>query len=113
MINQKLALSMLMNNQTIYYRLLKRFYDKYKDYPDILKKLFYNNDINFYKTVHDVKGISLNLGASKLFELSDLINNLYVQKQEIEEKIVDNFIKELNLVNEEIYKILEESQNEI
>ena len=48
-----------------------------------------------------------------MFELSDLINNLYVQKQEIEEKIVDNFIKELNLVNEEIYKILEESQNEI
>ena len=90
MINQKLALSMLMNNQTIYYRLLKRFYDKYKDYPDSLKKLFYNNDINFYKTVHDVKGISLNLGASKLFELSDLINNLYIQKQEIEEKIVDN-----------------------
>lgn len=113
MINQKLALSMLMNNQTIYYRLLKRFYDKYKDYPDSLKKLFYNNDINFYKTVHDVKGISLNLGASKLFELSDLINNLYIQKQEIEEKIVDNFIKELNLVNEEIYKILKESQNEI
>ena len=72
-----------------------------------------NNDINFYKTVHDVKGISLNLGASKLFELSDLINNLYIQKQEIEEKIVDNFIKELNLVNEEIYKILKESQNEI
>ena len=113
MINQKLALSMLMNNQTIYYRLLKRFYDKYKDYPDSLKKLFYNKDINFYKTVHDVKGISLNLGASKLFELSDLINNLYIQKREIEEKIVDNFIKELNLVNEEIYKILEESQNEI
>lgn len=113
MINQKLALSMLMNNQTIYYRLLKRFYDKYKDYPDILKKLFYNNDINFYKTVHDVKGISLNLGASKLFELSDLINNLYIQKQEIVEKIVDNFIKELTLVNEEIYKILKESQNEI
>lgn len=113
MINQKLALSMLMNNQTIYYKLLKRFYEKYKDYPEILRNLFYVNDTSFYKIVHDIKGISLNLGASKLFELSDLINNLYIQEVKIEEIIVDDFIKEFNLVNKEIYKILKESQNEI
>ncbi len=113
MINQKLALSMLMNNQTIYYKLLKRFYEKYKDHPEILRNLFKTNDASFYRIVHDIKGISLNLGATKLFELSDLINSLYIQEEKIEEMILDNFIKEFNVVNKEIYKILKESQNEI
>lgn len=106
MIDQKLALSMLMNNERIYYNLLKRFNEGYKAYPETLKDLFNKNDIQFFKIVHDIKGISLNLGASYLYELTNKINTLFKKEESITEDLVDKFIEELGFVLEEIEEIL-------
>jgi HPt (histidine-containing phosphotransfer) domain-containing protein len=107
MIDQEIALSMLMHNERIYHNLLKRFYDSYKDYPTTLKDLYLNEDKEFYRIVHNIKGISLNLGACKLFEISDLINKAYKQNSRIDNiEIVDELIIELKLVNDEIIEII-------
>ena len=106
MIDQKLALSMLMHNERIYYNLLKRFKDGYKANYESLKTLFNNNDIQFFKIVHDIKGISLNLGASKLYELTNEINTLFKKEELVKEELVDKFIIELELVLKEIEEII-------
>lgn len=106
MIDQELALSMLMHNKKIYYNLLKRFNEAYKTYPEILKDLFNKKDINFFKTVHDIKGISLNVGASYLYQISSEINSLFKKEEQVEEELVDKFIAELKIVLEEIEEII-------
>ncbi len=106
MIDQKLALSMLMNNERIYYNLLKRFKDGYTANYESLKTLFNNSDIQFFKIVHDIKGISLNLGASCLYELTNEINTLFKKEELVKEELVDKFIVELGLVLKEIEEII-------
>ena len=107
MIDQEIALSMLMHNQKIYHNLLRRFYDNYREYPEKLKDLYFKEDEEFYKIVHNIKGISLNLGACKLFEISDLINKAYKQYNKIDNiEIVNELLIELELVLNEIKEII-------
>ena len=86
--------------------LKKEVLDSFNKKRFSLKELFNKNDIQFFKIVHDIKGISLNLGASKLFELTNEINTLFKKDEQVKEELVDDFIEELGLALEEIEEII-------
>lgn len=113
MINKEIALSYLMNNQTIYYNILNDFYNKYIVIINELDEL-YNKDKNtFYKICHDIKGLSMYVGACNLFEISSFINNLYINNKKIKETIIKEFIIELKTVLKEIEEIINGRKYEI
>jgi len=83
--SQDLALSMLDNNQAIYNKLLVRYIEEYKDLEDIIMNLLVKNDyLQIREYVHKIKGISLNVGSDKLYQIS----------RELEYKIMLNEVKE-------------------
>jgi len=99
LIDSKTALKYLNNNKKLYLKILKNFYNNYKDI-----NFFLMSKTEKEREIHTLKGLSLNIGAETLhqtirkFELSkdkssfDLIENQlnYVIKElEIVEKISD------------------------
>lgn len=107
MIDQEKGLSTLMNNKTIYFNVLKRFYNRYND----TKKLYAyleNQDYNeLYFEIHTIKGLSLNLGAVNLHSLSVTLNDQYKTETLVDVKLVKQFLIELNTVIKEIKNIID------
>ena len=90
-LDTKLALSYLDNNEKLYYKTLKMFYNSYKD-----AEINYNPDKAF---IHTLKGLTGNIGAKRL-------NSLLVQFEKSgNSELLDSIIEELSLVLIEI-KIL-------
>jgi signal transduction histidine kinase/CheY-like chemotaxis protein len=92
-IDTKLGLSYLDNDQKLYFKTLKLFYDAYKDL-DLIKK---EQNQEF---IHTLKGLSANIGAK---QLSSLLLEFETTK---DTTTLGTIIDELSLVIEEIVTIL-------
>lgn len=67
----KKGLSYVGNIEKIYNNLLINFYNNYKNFIEDINNDFYN-DYEAYKfKIHTLKGITLNIGASLLYEYID------------------------------------------
>ncbi|MBK3332422.1 response regulator [Persephonella atlantica] len=96
------GLSHVANNEELYLKILKKFYNNYKDV-----KLEHMDDTKLRRTAHTLKGLSANIGANKLSQIcaeieTSLNRNLFshfydeIEKviKEIEENIIKNTDKE-------------------
>ena len=73
-VNKVLALSYLAGSEKIFYKLKLSFLESYKNYQDDIIN-FYNssNYEELYRYIHNIKGISLNLGSKMLYDDSVLV----------------------------------------
>ena len=92
------ALNRLAGDKKVYKRILLRFRDKYKDISNEIKKLVQEDIEVAEKKCHELKGVSGNLGAHKLYEVILLM---------------DDTLKKAELPSEELYKKLEEEMRVI
>jgi len=96
-INKDLALKYLNNDLKLYQTVLKSFYDQYKN-----TNLLHLSNEDFFKQIHQLKSISKNIGAQKLYLLSEDINNN--KTRDNEHKIQHTLYNTLN----EVHHICEE-----
>ena len=69
-INSEKGLSFLAGNSKLYMKMLKRFYELYKDFKlEILDKE------EFQRATHTLRGLSANIGATTLYNIIEKIDN--------------------------------------
>lgn len=116
--DRDLAFSFLNNNENIYYKMIESYFDNYKDIDDKINCAFTKNDfLELKKIIHDVKGVSLNIGSSKLYDISYKLNNMlidfdannYVLVRELKRLLID-FCKINNIVLKRIKQSLKEKK---
>lgn len=106
-INTKLGLEQLFNNTTLYKKVLKNFYEQYKDLDITLIK----EKDNFKRTIHTLKGLSGNIGASTLHSLilqteqNDTQNNITLLSYELHSVIEEIGSINARLLGRKIEKI--------
>jgi hypothetical protein len=104
-VNKVLALSYLAGSEKIFEKLKSSFLSSYKNFnDDILSFYNSNNYEELYRYIHNIKGISLNLGSKELYEDSiivleefkkDVYNFSNIEKLLNTLKIVYNELEEL------------------
>jgi hypothetical protein len=104
-IDKGLALSYLAGSEKIYNKLRLSFLESYKNYNnDILS--FYNSS-NFeelYRYIHNIKGISLNLGSKEL--LNESIAVLEEFKKDVYNlSSIEKFLNTLSIVYKELEQL--------
>ena len=97
-VNTDEALHRLAGDRKAYKRILLRFRDKYKDISNEIQKLAEEDIVAAEKKCHEIKGVSGNIGAHKLYDVVLLM---------------DNTLKKAELPSEELYKKLEEEMSVI
>lgn len=104
-IDKTLALSYLAGSDKIYSKLISSFLDTYKNYKtDIINFYENKNYIELYRYIHNIKGISLNLGSQKLYSDSIFILEEF-KKGEYNFSNIEKFINTLELVYFELSKL--------
>ena len=99
-INSNEGLKYLLGNKELYLKLLKNFYDDYKDID--FEKL---DNETFYRKIHTLKGITANIGANDL-------NKVVINIDKSQDKVfLDIFLIELNKVFIELKDISLESKD--
>jgi len=99
-IDSKSGLKLLSGNKKLYLKILKSFYENYKNI-----NLYTMDSKNLEIFVHTLKGLSSNIGAKKIYEIA----------KEVEETLNTNLLKSLDsellkVINE--LKVLENSDEE-
>jgi len=92
-IDTDLGLTHMGQNKKLYLKILQKFYDDYQDL-----KLEDLKEQEFQRTIHTLKGLSANIGATTLHEISkdlEKTNN---------KELLENFYKELNATIREIHE---------
>ena len=103
-VNKVLALSYVAGSEKIFEKLKSSFLSSYKNFnDDILSFYNSNNYEELYRYIHNIKGISLNLGSKELYEDSIIVLEEF-------KKDVYNFSNIEKLLNtlKIVYKELEE-----
>ena len=99
-INTKKGLSHMMNNKKLYMKILNDFYTNNKDLSPVglipCGKLEYLDDKELERVAHTIKGISGNIGATSLSEISGKLETT------LDKNLFDKFYQELNKVLDEL-----------
>jgi len=110
-IDTELGLKHLAGNKKLYMKILKDFYENYKDLSPVglipCEKLEELEDEEFKRTTHTLKGLSANIGAVNLNKITTELNETQ------EKQLLPKFYKELNLILEELVNIKIESNEQI
>lgn len=86
-IDYNLAMEYLGGNVKLFHMIKNSFLDSYKNYEALLLKL--NKEQNYselYHEIHNLKGITLNFGARRLYEIALVVlesmkNKIYDEKK--------------------------------
>jgi PAS domain S-box-containing protein len=96
-INTNAALERLGGNTDLFKEILTRFVDEYADIDQTLDKaLAEGNSKEQYHIVHNIKGVSGNIGADKLFSIADKLC-LALKEDADTTNLFEKFQKELTL----------------
>ena len=79
------GLSFLAGNKKLYLKMLKRFYELYKDF-----KLENLNDEEFKRATHTLRGLSANIGATNLHTIVENIDNSY-HNEDFDKDLITQF----------------------
>jgi signal transduction histidine kinase/CheY-like chemotaxis protein len=91
------SLKRLVNNKSLFAKLLKQFYDQHRNMLEQILELIENNNfIEAEKNCHMVKGIVANLGAESLFKALDRVDTTLKQSQNPNQEDLLNASKEFN-----------------
>ncbi len=94
-VSKELALKYLMGNELIFNKVKDSFLESYHDCGNKVEKLISQHDFKNYELyVHSLKGISLNLGAEKLYN-SAVANLESIRKGLWNEALIADFYKVL------------------
>lgn len=101
------GMATLLNNEKIYYKLINTYYEENKDlFKKITNSLDNNNFTEIELLVHKIKGISLNLGAKRLYNLASKLNR-HLKEKDYELIEILSFIKYHNMFIKDIERFLE------
>jgi signal transduction histidine kinase/CheY-like chemotaxis protein len=108
-INIEAALNRLAKNESLFIKLLKKFYDKhYDDLRKILQLIDQKHFDEAENACHLVKGVAGTLGAEVLFEALDRVDSSLKQSQTPEEEDMTEVVKEYDVVMQSIKVFLNE-----
>ena len=92
-----------LNNEALYRKCLKKFLDDTSF--EELKEAYHDGNCNeAFKAAHTMKGFVSNLGIDKMYQL--LIP--MVEKLRVQNMNIDNDMKELEILYQEAYQIIDE-----
>ncbi len=101
------GLSMLVNNESTYIRLLKIYQEQYNDLNAKFKDCLVNDDLmGIDNIIHKIKGISLNLGGNDLYIYSSDLHQKF-RKNEVEIHDIFRFVKYHNIFVKDIERVLD------
>lgn len=91
------GLELVGNNKKLYKNLLLKFYEEFKTADDDIRNLMAKNERDTAgRIVHTIKGAAGNLGAEKLMQKAEILNNeLKSSRQDMECSLFVDFNKEL------------------
>ena len=91
--SEDVALSYLDNNYNIYRKVLRRYYIEYGNLDKTIMPLFINKDYrSISEYLHKIKGISLNIGALRLYDFIEKLE-MHLKKNIVKEEEVRLFLK--------------------
>jgi len=100
------GLSTLLNNKRIYKKLVNTYHEENKDLNQRIINHLENKEFSEIELlIHKIKGISLNLGAKRLYNLASKLNR-HLKEQEYELVEIMSFVKYHNLVIKDIERFL-------
>jgi hypothetical protein len=104
-VNKTLALSYLAGSEVIFNKLKNNFLDSYKNFnEDILSFYNTNNYQELYRYIHNIKGISLNLGSKNLYDDSILVLEEF-KKDVYNLSNIEKLLNTLTIVYSELEKL--------
>ena len=104
-VNKVLALSYLAGSEKIFNKLKLSFLDSYKNYKeDIINFYDSSNYEELYRYIHNIKGISLNLGSKELYNDSILLLEEF-KKDVYNLSNIESFLNTLNIVYKELQEL--------
>jgi signal transduction histidine kinase/DNA-binding response OmpR family regulator len=96
-VNTEEALKRLVNNKTLFTKLLQQFYDQYRNnFTQILELIENKKYIEAERNCHMIKGIVANLGAEALFESLDQVDTSLKQSKRPNSDALVNASNEFN-----------------
>lgn len=104
-VNKTLALSYLAGSEIIFNKLKNSFLESYKNFKeDILSFYNTNNYQELYRYIHNIKGISLNLGSRALYDDSILVLEEF-KKDVYNLSNIEKLLNTLTIVYSELEKL--------
>jgi CheY-like chemotaxis protein len=96
-VNVEEALKRLVNNKTLFTKLLQQFHDQYRNnFTQILELIENKQYVEAEKNCHMIKGIVANLGAEALFESLDQVDTSLKQSKRPNSEALLNTSNEFN-----------------
>lgn len=105
LIDKKVAMNYLMGNEVIFTKIKDSFLDSYHNFQDDQASFNASKNVkqaHFY--IHSLKGISLNLGALKLYDDSNLVLE-ELKKGLWNQDLVDRFFQTLDKTYQELKEL--------
>lgn len=100
------GLSMLVNNEVIYLKLLNLYKQEYNNLDNQFNELISNNDFeSIDNIIHKIKGISLNLGGNDLYIYSSDLHRKF-KNNEVDIHDIFRFVKYHNIFVKDIERVL-------
>ncbi len=98
------TLAKLNNSYDVYVKILKQFSTNYRDMYDVIEKYVKQKDIkNLSSKIHEIKGVSGNIGATRLYDKLVIMDILVRKDDNIPSpKLLEEFKDELKNVLKEI-----------
>ncbi len=104
-LNIEEALNRINGNKDVYNKLLQKFIKKYSTIDSEILKLIDEKQLQLaQEKTHELKGISANLGAMKLFDTLILIENILKKDKTPQKNLLGRFSKDLEDVIEAMSK---------
>jgi len=104
--NVEAGMATLLNNANIYQKVLQTYYEENKDLSNKIKTSLENNNFSEIELlVHKIKGISLNLGANRLYKLAFELNQ-HLKDREFVLNEIYNFMKYHNILIKDLERLL-------
>ena len=101
-INKRIAMQYLMGNESIYNKIKNSFLISNSNYINRYIEIIDSNNIDeAYSYIHSIKGISLNLGAEKLFDSCNVVLE-ELKKGLWKKDLIEDFFKVLKGTYEEL-----------
>lgn len=105
-IDKEVAMQYLGGLEKVYIQLSQSFLESYAEFNEMVEDIYYQGQMeNLHLIVHTLKGITLNLGATLMYDecvsfLKHLVADT-ITKEDID-NLIDVFSKTYNAINEEV-----------
>ncbi len=105
-IDKKIAMQYLANSEKIFDKLKTNFLNTYKNFKPQMESYIKNNDFDsIHNLIHQIKGISLNIGSEVLYDDSIKILDEIRKKGEVAPFLLECYIETFEMCYLELSKL--------